>query len=82
MATCQFYSLTILPYGFHARLPSEAWEMPLHELTLSTPKVTATTPTDQARLLAIIEDIGGRILEVSGEKRATSFLLQRLSFAV
>jgi len=40
-----------LPIG--ARLGvQEAWEMPLQELTLSTLKITATTPTDQARLLA------------------------------
>jgi len=30
----------------------------------------------------VVEYIGRRIAEVSGEKRATSFLLQRLSIAV
>jgi len=37
----------------------EAWEMPLHELTLSTLKLTATTPTDQARILAATDANAG-----------------------
>jgi len=32
--------------------------------------------------LRVVEEIGRRIAEVSGEKRAKSFLLQRLSIAV
>jgi len=40
------------------------WEAPFHDLTMSTLRVTATAPTDQARLLAATDENAGAWLHV------------------